>query len=329
MRCNLNCSICYQRKLRSARPELSLAQVVSILECIDTRSLWLIGGEVFLRTDLFDIIDYAAGRGWEVGLTSNGLLVDECYAKAIAVRPALTKIVYSLDGPAAIHNKIRGCSEAFELVTRAICLTRDHTKVIINAILSPVTAPHLPKLVDEVANLGVSQLNLVFGEFYTIAELNQTQELLAEELGWRSESYVLAAAEKAESIDSWRLENDWSSVIELAAEYAAHRGVQVSCSSPFCQPVYAPYYKSGGLRNYYRLACVNSIGRHVRLDPQGRVLACGTVRKPLAELPAQSDQVFTALGHFFKTLARINFLPVCARCCKIRVAERSMANQMQ
>jgi len=314
--------MCYQRELRTVYSELPLIKIARILNHLDTDVLWLVGGEVLLRGDLLEIIDYAAGRGWEVGLTTNGLLINEYYARAMAARPMLRKIVYSLDGPAVIHNIIRGSSRAFDLVSQAIRLTRNFTETVVNAVLTPITAQYLLELVEEVSSLGVSQLNVILEEAYSAKGIKKTEQLLASELQWQPETYHLAASNRIQSIRAWRSEEEWLYIIEKAIEQGVRRGVEVTCSSIFSDPSYALHYKPGSLRHSFQLDCANRLARNLRLDPEGRVIACGTIRKSLVKLPAQRDQVLEAVDHFFKELTQVNLLPVCARCCKVRVTRR-------
>lgn len=321
LRCNANCCMCYQREARGKDLEISTTQIVKVLDKLEAQWLWLMGGEVFLRSDLLDIIDYASGRGWEVGLTTNGFLIDERMAAELADRPKLRTVVYSLDGPQVIHNAIRGTSRAYELVTRAIRLTQATKQTWINFVLNAATAVNLPNTVREAASLGVRKVNVIFQEAYQVDEVDRSRKMLAEILGWHVDTYVLAVSDQMAPIQSWSSEKAWLSVLHAAKEQALRSGIDLVCSSQFQSLPYANDYRAGTLREKYRLYCANSVNRNLRLNPSGQVIACDTIRRPLAQLPEECDDIEDMLTEFYGGLSRVNYLPICTRCCKIRAVK--------
>lgn len=329
MRCNLACVRCYQAEHRAAYPESSLHEIERMLDRIDARTLWLIGGEVFMRRDIFDIIDYAASRGFEIGLTSNGLRVDEECARQIGRRPMLKTVIFSLDGPACVHNRLRQRDNAFQLTERAIRLTRDRSRVLINTLLCQATITHLPDFVDICADLGVPRINVVFEEAYTRSETEETKSILTHRFGWVPGSYALAVAKRSEDFQSICQSEVWRSCIGTARDRAERRKVELACSSPFWEPMHLPYYFVGGLRERFRLVCSNSQNGQLRLDPGRRVLACGAVRKALACVPGEDEEVCDRLTEFYSGLSRTNLLPICARCCKVRVVARHGSSDVE
>lgn len=65
--------------------------------------LW--GGEPLLSPYFDEIVRYLKERGFELGMVTNGTLIDE---HLDLCRSAFSKIYVSIDGPAPIHNSIRG-----------------------------------------------------------------------------------------------------------------------------------------------------------------------------------------------------------------------------
>jgi radical SAM protein with 4Fe4S-binding SPASM domain len=84
-RCNYRCVHCYLGKKKSAsfsKKELNTKEVFNILdqlEEIGCFTLGLTGGEVFLRKDIFDILDYAKRRGFNIAVLTNGSLLSEAF----------------------------------------------------------------------------------------------------------------------------------------------------------------------------------------------------------------------------------------------------------
>jgi radical SAM protein with 4Fe4S-binding SPASM domain len=78
-KCNLKCRHCYICE-ENGRDELSTGQIYSIvdeLKQLGTGIITLTGGEIFLRKDLFSIIQYIQRSGIMVTLKTNGTLITE------------------------------------------------------------------------------------------------------------------------------------------------------------------------------------------------------------------------------------------------------------
>lgn len=76
MRCNERCVHCY--RVIERRPELTTQEWKALLDDVarvGTLYLTFSGGEVFLRKDLFELIEHARGLHFDVRLKSNALLV--------------------------------------------------------------------------------------------------------------------------------------------------------------------------------------------------------------------------------------------------------------
>lgn len=100
MRCNERCVHCY--RVVESRPELSTDEVRRLLgELADAGTLYVTfsGGEVFLRPDLFGIIEHAKALCFDVRLKSNALLVTEASARRLRVLGVrqVDVSVYSVD----------------------------------------------------------------------------------------------------------------------------------------------------------------------------------------------------------------------------------------
>ena len=80
-RCNLTCKHCYSISADTNFPgELSTEQVYAVmddLKAFKVPALILSGGEPLLRPDIYDIAKRAKAKGFYVGLSSNGTLIDE------------------------------------------------------------------------------------------------------------------------------------------------------------------------------------------------------------------------------------------------------------
>jgi MoaA/NifB/PqqE/SkfB family radical SAM enzyme len=126
--CNFRCKMCNMWK-NAERPidrkELTLDEIkgwVDDLRNVTTDPIFihLIGGEVFLRKDLFEIVSYIRDRGFSSSITTNGFYIDEEKAKEI-VRSRLNGIFLSMDGfKEETHDYLRGIKGSHAKVMEAI-----------------------------------------------------------------------------------------------------------------------------------------------------------------------------------------------------------------
>jgi radical SAM protein with 4Fe4S-binding SPASM domain len=80
------------------------------------------GGEPLLHRDVFRKASQLRRRNIRVTLLSSGLLVGK-YAREIVDN--FDDLIVSLDGPAAIHNRIRGVERAFDLLRAGVTRIRE------------------------------------------------------------------------------------------------------------------------------------------------------------------------------------------------------------
>ncbi len=117
--CNLTCTHCFAAPLPRNRDALKLAEMDSLfaeLDALGSFRLGLTGGEPLMRKDLLDVVDAALAHGLHPCLTTNGLLLDEPWARELS-RHDLVWLNVSLDGAtAATNDAVRGAG-TFDAVT--------------------------------------------------------------------------------------------------------------------------------------------------------------------------------------------------------------------
>ncbi|MCX5714982.1 MAG: radical SAM protein [Candidatus Omnitrophica bacterium] len=88
-RCNFRCTHCYLSHLRRAKrplPELSTQEVYKVLtklKRMGTLYVGFTGGEIFCRTDVFDILWKAKRLGFQIIILTNGSLIDHNVAREL------------------------------------------------------------------------------------------------------------------------------------------------------------------------------------------------------------------------------------------------------
>src|SRR3989344_2296480 len=109
-RCNLTCKHCYSISADKDFPgELSTAEVYRVmddLKAFGVPVLILSGGEPLLRPDIFDISRRAKDKGFYVGLSTNGTLIDESNIDRLA-GIGYDYVGISIDGLTETHHRIR------------------------------------------------------------------------------------------------------------------------------------------------------------------------------------------------------------------------------
>jgi radical SAM protein with 4Fe4S-binding SPASM domain len=111
MKCDQACDHCGTRAGPEPRPsELSTEEVFEVgraLVRLGCREVALIGGEAYLRHDIHEIVRFLAGVGLRVAMQTGGRTLTAARARALA-DAGLTAVGVSVDGPAAVHDRLRG-----------------------------------------------------------------------------------------------------------------------------------------------------------------------------------------------------------------------------
>jgi MoaA/NifB/PqqE/SkfB family radical SAM enzyme len=124
-RCNCRCLMCDIWKSTDER-EMTASDLERHLEDIDRLSVnWVVlsGGEPLMHSDLFRLCQLLKKRNVRITLLSTGLLLER---NARHIVDSITDVIVSLDGPAAIHDRIRRVPGAFAQLLRGVGAIRSH-----------------------------------------------------------------------------------------------------------------------------------------------------------------------------------------------------------
>lgn len=120
--CNLKCVHCYNDSSTRADDELSTQEAKAVLNDLvgfGVPSVLFSGGEPLTRPDLFELIEYAVGRGLRAVISTNGTLIKPDMAKQIK-QHGVSYVGISLDGIGPINDKFRGVTGAFDRAVEGI-----------------------------------------------------------------------------------------------------------------------------------------------------------------------------------------------------------------
>lgn len=169
LRCNLTCTMC---TTCYDSPELSTEEIKSI---IDQTAAWGVevfnplGGEPFMRGDIEEILAYAVRRGFYVTVTTNGTLITERRARALAAIPSdRLHLNVSLDGDARANDLIRGAGMweraigGYQRIRAADAAAGNaRRKILANTILHARNIDRFEAILDEQAELGFDGVQIL------------------------------------------------------------------------------------------------------------------------------------------------------------------------
>lgn len=149
--CNLKCGHCGSRAGTRRPQELTTGEcleVVRQLQALGTREVTLIGGEAYLRKDWVEIVGAVSDAGMQCTLqTGAWQLTDTRIARA--AEAGLVACGVSVDGPAPLHDQLRGRPGSYDAAMDALRRLRAHG--IKTSVNTQITAPVIPRLRDLLA----------------------------------------------------------------------------------------------------------------------------------------------------------------------------------
>ena len=108
--CNMRCPHCYMFAGKKKEHELTTDEIFDIIKTFkehDGNTIVFSGGEIALRKDLYDILQYSHAIGISNEILTNGTLWTEAMVHKIA--PLINRVQISIDGyNEAINSRIRG-----------------------------------------------------------------------------------------------------------------------------------------------------------------------------------------------------------------------------
>lgn len=189
--CNLRCRHCYQDDF-SKKSDLDWQGLKKISDnLLETLEEWdkaasvhLTGGEPLLKPELFNLLDYLDQRSTveELGIITNGLLIDQEILKRLSRFPKLKKIKISLDGGNAETNDTIRQKGSFEKVMQNLPLLKEtgRFEILFMITIMKSNFRSIPSLLKLCQNLGVN--GLIIERFIPLGRGKRiTDEVLSKE----------------------------------------------------------------------------------------------------------------------------------------------------
>ena len=292
-RCNERCVHCYLD--HEDHGELRTAEIKTILrQLADAGTLMLTfsGGEVFLRKDFFELLEFARDLHFDIALKSNALMMTEARAarlRALGVRQIQVS-VYSAD--AEVHDAITKVRGSFARSMQAIRFLKDQSlRVKIACPLMKQNLRGLQRLRSLADKMGVPYVI----DMTITPKLDGDTSILA----MRSSADELISVIEDLSLQSQDL-------LDIGEETSAH----TTCNSLEVD-AYEDIPCSAGHNSCY-------------ISPYGDVYPCVQMPISAGNLRSQTfDQIWRRSPQFAHVRAiRESDLPVCSKCNIRKYCER-------
>ncbi len=166
MTCNLNCKMCFQKSQRAFKPELSLDKIIKIFNNLKLDSIFLVGGEIFTRKDILEILNYFDEQGLKISFITNATLIDDITIQFLRQMKNLETIYVSLDGIEKINDDIRG-KKSYEKAVNFIKNSNLKDKIHVNTVLMESNTSHINEFIQELVNIEVKHITLQYQMAYT------------------------------------------------------------------------------------------------------------------------------------------------------------------
>ncbi len=237
-RCNCRCVMCDIWKTDTAE-EISAIELERHLDDITSLKVeWLVfsGGEPLMHSDLFRLSGIARARGIRTTVLSTGLLLSR-YAQQVV--KSVDDVIVSLDGPPAVHDKIRRVPGAFNLLSSGVRALGARYPVAARCTVQRANFSKLRETVDTARALGVRSISFLAADVWSSA-FNRAG-------GWAAEKQATVApapeeipALEAEIEALIRQERDTGFVLEspqklrrIVRHFRAHHGL-AEPEAPLC-----------------------------------------------------------------------------------------------
>lgn len=322
IRCNLKCKMCYQGQTRSLRrSELSPDEAQEVFGKLKGRvkEMKMVGGEPFVRDDIYDLVSFWDKEGERIILQTNLTLLGEKGAEKLKNYKNVEDILTSLDGPPAVHDKVRGVPGSFEKLKNSIIGIKknrpDVPITIFATMLLNDDFNSLFELVNTVKDLGISTVNILFEQVYSDEEIKMAKKIFENEFGWQEDDYRLNTQMRTPSFDS---SVETKGVLRKLNKLRKY-GFAKKC---FVNFVPFNYYKNIDIylgKKKAKTFCLKLMAPELRINQTGDVVWCDVIEKSFGNLKEKTpDQIWLSPEYqsFRKRLFEKGGFPICYRCCK-------------
>ena len=318
-RCNLRCKMCYINFNQNKKDDVSKEDFIKIINKMPfLKKITLIGGEAFIRKDIFDILDYLEDKRIKFAISTNATMIMEKEVLKLKTYKNLLQINVSVDGNREIHDSIRGKGN-FEKSLNAIrLLKKNNIFVGVTSVIMKENINDLKSIVKVLKDAGVDCMDFSYERTYTKEAIEQTSQMV--QIDNTQENFPIAFSDSSSRGFSFE---ELGKAIDDVNQYA--RSINMPLS-------YQTFNLDKRLDEFYFWKLNGEhFCKHLfiaRIDCQGNLIFCLYIKKPLGSLLEKSFEELWWGNEINKVRARIirfgsKNLPVCKDCCKLICVEKS------
>jgi len=321
MACNLACPFCYQRDYRKNVLKKMLATQLTTNEIKNIftklrphmKSLGLVGGEIFVRKDMLELLRFFDSLDIPINIVTNGVLIDKAVAKKLKGIKNLEAICYSIHGLENTHDKSVGRKGAFN---KAIDGIRNmvggggNVWISTNTVLNRNNLVELTKIIKFLKKIGVDSAGFQLELFSTEGEV----KVSLRHLGMPSAELSLGC--KQEDKYEFPFSEFWTRW-QAAKKQARKLGFPINLTSNIFKHHAEVFFQGKIRQSGVKLGCFDL--SNCRIDAWGNVVGCVALKKTFGNLKDKSFiQIINSreFREFRKKILQGNLLPACKRCCQ-------------
>ncbi|MDP2905023.1 MAG: radical SAM protein [Candidatus Omnitrophota bacterium] len=284
LRCNCDCGMCTQAAIRNTLVDMTIDRFASLIENNSALGhVSFVGGEPFLNKDFFKMMHLCDRKRITYEITTNGTMLSQSALDRLKSCAGIKKINFSLDGAAAVHDRIRGRG-VFRKCFKAMKACDSFFNVGVNSVLRHDNIAGLPALSRLISRHGIKEQKFISAVHFSDKVVRMSREALP---GLKIRGEVFSCASRIETKD---LRNFLNSVIDISKSSPLLKiGWEPSASRPV-----------PGESRPLPVRC-RQLGQY-RFDPSGQRIICEFFRN-------RYD-----LGLVARIIQRD--LPICRACCK-------------
>lgn len=306
-RCNLKCRMCYQeRRFPALGDELSSADIVRFFDHNpQLEKVTLIGGEPFVRTDMPELIKHL-DKTRALVISTNATLLGKTELKVLKECRNLLAICISLDGPAALHDTIRGAQGTYQKTVKAIAALTPQIPVMVSCVILNENLELMSEVIAICRNLRVKRLKFSLERRFSQADIEQTIKQNA----IKPDEIQTPPQEQVRTYPPDRL----AKMIAEAKRLGRCSGIEISFEPAFLENHLKICYQDS-LRAAHNWACRSLT--MATITPDGSVVNCHLLRKSFGNIITTNFRKIwnsPETAGFRKQLLSGNLTRLCENC---------------
>lgn len=310
LRCNLMCKMCYQRFHNRNVTEMSLKDIEDMFSQYKFDSVMLVGGEIFMRQDIIDIINFFATISSEVSIQTNASLIKDEHIKELNTCDSLKNMWISLDGLEELHDVIRGTG-VFKRAVNVIKKLHKNIRVHINTVIMKENISELEKLYEHLKDLDVASVTFQYEMKYEKTQYESANKKLSDK---QIEGHFYSDCVQNEVKIDYLIE--LKKVIKKLKLQESDRTKIDFAPTIFFDNI-EEYADLNCLRTK-KIICRDIVNGILKVDPLGNIMLCEAINISLYNLKeVKLSDIWNSekVKKIRKNLCNDNMFEMCYRCC--------------